>query len=169
MGAPGASGYGAEAMDSIAPPDWDEEGTLVQARAQVRARVEAQVADRGGAPVRWVSAADPAADLEAVAGGGDGIVVGSDLSLWRWPPHSLRRLSDLLRERHGLLVFVEPTAGFGWRRPIQLLGRRYRRDIPAELRATGLVVTTQVRLWNGPYGTYVRGEARHFDSEAIPR
>lgn len=148
-------------MDSTVPPAWDQEGTLAQARAQVRARAEAQAADRGVA-VLWLRGRAPASDLEAVAGAEVGVVVGSDLSLWRWPPASLRRLSEVLRERDGLLVFAEPTAGWGWRRPVQLVGRRYRRDIPAELRAARLSVTTQVRLRHGFIGTYVRGEARHY-------
>lgn len=149
-------------MDSMAPPSWYQEGTLAQARAQVRARAAAQAADRGGVNVIWLRAPNPIADLESVAGGEAGIVVGSDLKLWRWSPASLRRLSGALRERDGLLVFAEPTADWGWRRPLQLLGRRYRRDIPAELRAVGFSVTTQVRLRHGVIGTYVRGEARHF-------
>ncbi len=148
-------------MDSTAPPAWDQEGTLAQARAQVRARAEAQAADRG-VTVLWLRHRGPTSDLEAIAGGQAGLVVGSDLSLWRWPPASLKRLCSVLRERNGLLVFAEPTAGWGWRRPLQLMGRRYRRDIPAELRAAGLSVTTQVRLRHGFIGTYVRGEARHF-------
>lgn len=150
-------------MDATAPtPPWDQEGTLAQARAQVRARAELQAADRGAATVIWLQAESAASDLGAVAASGTGSVVGADLSLWRWPSTSLRQLSDLLRERNGLLVFIEPTAGFGWRGAIQLIGRRYRRDVPAELRAAGFIVTTQVRLCHGLYGTYVRGEARHF-------
>lgn len=151
--------------DPIAPepPAWDQEGTLAEARAQVRVRVEFHVADRGAAAPLWLSDRRSAADLEAIAAIGTGVVVASDLKLWRWPTTSVRRLSDLLRQRSGLLVFIEPTAGLGWRRALQLAGRRYRRDMPAELRDAGFVVTTQVRLWNGPYGTYVRGEARHFD------
>lgn len=157
-------------METITPPAWDQEGTLAEARAQVRSRVEFHLsnphADRPDATYFWLSGGTPASDLDAVAGSRTGVVVGSDLSLWRWPATSLRRLSDLLRERNGLLVFVEPTAGLGWRRALQLAGRRYRRDIPAELRAAGLSVTTQVRLRHGLIGTYVRGEARHFDRQA---
>ncbi|MDH3299897.1 MAG: hypothetical protein OES24_05260 [Acidimicrobiia bacterium] len=111
----------------------------------------------------WLQARNPTADLESVAGAEAGIVVGSDLKLWCWPAGSLRRLSDVLRERDGLLVLAEPTADWGWRRPLQVFGRRYRRDIPAELRTVGFSVTTQVRLRHGVIGTYVRGEARHFD------
>lgn len=148
---------------ALEPPAWDQEGTLAEAIAQVRVRVDCHVADRGAAGPLWLSDRDPAADLEAIAGLGTGVVAASDLKLWRWPVTSLRRLSDLLRDVDGLLVFVEPTAGMGWRRALQLAGRRYRRDIPAELRAAGFVVTTQVRLGHGAIGTYVRGEARHFD------
>lgn len=149
------------ALDST--PPWDQEGRLVQARAQVRSRVAAQVADRPDAVAMWLGAGSSARDLELVARAGTGLIVGSDLELWRWPPVSLRRLSEALRERRGLLVFLEPTADWGWRRPVQLLGRRYRRDIPADLRAAGFSVTTQVRLRHGVIGTYVRGEARHYD------
>lgn len=84
--------------------------------------------------------------------------------LWQWPEASVRSLSELLCRRRGLLVFIEPTAGVGLRRALQLPVRRYRRDLPAELRANGLSVTTQVRLRHGLIGTYVRGEARHFRS-----
>lgn len=153
-------------MHTTAPmPGWDREGTLAQARAQVRRRVDDHALDRRAATVIWLQAGSPTGDLELVANGGTGVVVGSDSSLWRWSAASLRRMSDLLRERDGLLVFVEPTAGLGWRRLLQLTGTRYRRDIPAELRAAGFSVTTQVRLRHGLIGTYVRGEARHFDGK----
>lgn len=158
------TGGGAGGSVALGPtPAWDQEGTLAQARAQVRHRVEAQAAGRGDATIIWLGAGGPAADTDAISGSGTGVVVASDLRLWRWPEASLPRLSAVLRERDGLLVFIEPTAGLGWRRALQLAGKRYRRDLPAELRAAGFTVTTQVRLWNGPYGTYVRGEARHFD------
>ncbi len=145
-------------------PPWDQEGTFTEARAQVRSRVAAQADGRGDVTVVWLRGVDAAGELEEISRAGVGVVVGSDLSLWRSPQAFLRPLSDILRELEGLLVFIEPTAGLGWRRAVQLLGRRFRRDIPAELRAAGFIVTTQVRLWDGLHGTYVRGEARHFSA-----
>lgn len=146
-------------------PSWDQETTLGGARDQVRRRVEEQAARRNVA-ARWIGGVDPAAELDTIRGLGRGVVVGSEMALWRWSPDALARLCELVRELDGLLVFIEPTAGLGWRRLLQLPGRRYRRDIPAELRAAGFIVTTQVRLRHGGYGTYVRGEARHIASVA---
>ncbi len=99
----------------------------------------------------------------AIEEAGSGVVVGTDFRLWRWPAPMLVRLSEQIRLQDGLLVFIEPTAGLGLRRLGQLLFRCYRRDLPADLRAAGLIVTTQVRLRDGIVGTFVRGEARHFD------
>lgn len=152
-------------MATAATPAWDQETTLSGARDQVGRRVEEQAAERT-VEAHWIGVVDPVAELEAIRRLGRGAVVGSEMALWRWPTVALTHLSDLVRELDGVIVFIEPTAGLGWRRLIQLLGRRYRRDIPAELRAAGFIVTTQVRLRNGGYGTYVRGEAQHFASSA---
>lgn len=148
-------------MASAITPAWDQEGTLAQATAQIRERVEEQATARA-TDVHWVVSTNPATDMAAIDGLGSGLVVGSEMVLWRWPSAALAELSALLRDRGGLLVFIEPTAGLGWRRAMQLLGRKYHRDVPAELRAAGFSVTTQVRLRHGFIGTYVRGEARHF-------
>ena len=133
------------------------------ARAQVRHRA-AQHATARGVDAHWLDGGPAEEALRAVEGLGQKIVIGSDLVLWMWRERDLRRLSDLLRYRRGLLVFIEPTAGLGLRRPAQLVGKRYRRDLPAELRSAGFSVTTQVRLHHGLLGTYVRGEAQHFES-----
>ncbi len=154
-------------MPTESTPAWDQEGTLTEARRQVRERVVDQAARRGVAP-HWLTGADPAAEIHLIDGLGAKAVVGSDLSLWRWPTAALEALSRQLRDRRGLLVFIEPTAGVGWRRAFQLTGRRYRLDIPAELRASGFSVTTQMRLRHGPIGTYVRGEAQHFQHSPRP-
>ena len=171
----------ARPVSSNATLAWDQEGDLDQARAQIARRAEEQAAVRGSGDVMWLSVDDPAtqvATLTEVAGdrSGEGQaenigpVIVADLVLWSWTDGELNQLAELVRERGGLLLFTEPTAGLGWRRVAQQLGRKfferrrghhYRRDVPAELRALGLIVGTQVRLTHGWAGDYVRGEARH--------
>jgi len=147
--------------DDVTPP-WDQETTLERARDQVVRRVDEQATSRG-VDRHWLSGDDLTVQLAAIERLGGGAVVGSDMVLWRWSPAALNQLSAQLRRRDGLLVYLEPTAGLGLRRAMQLLGRRYRQDVPAALRGAGLIVTTQVRLRHGVIGTFVRGEARHFD------
>jgi hypothetical protein len=101
--------------------------------------------------------------------------VVADCVLWSWPPAHVARLARVLEasERDGWqrLLFLEPTAGLGWRDRIQRhnpafwrrrYGHDFRRDIPAELRSHGLTVTTTVRFREGPVRHYVVGEARHY-------
>lgn len=160
---------------------WDQEGDLVEARQQVRAQAATRAGGQNSPRLVRLSSGDPRRGLAAIeahdAGGGSadgpaGPVVVADTVLWDWSDADLRRLSDLLRARKGLLVFIEPTAGLAARRIAQRLGRRrlrrrlghdFERDVPAELRSAGFIVTTQVRLQHGRVGDYVRGEARHFD------
>lgn len=149
-------------MAADVTPPWDQETTLERARDQVIRRVDEQATTRG-VDRHWLSGADPIVELAAMERLGSGAVVGSDMVLWNWSPTALNQLSAQLRRQAGLLVYLEPTAGLGLRRAIQLLGRRYRQDVPSALRSAGLIVTTQVRLRHGVIGTFVRGEARHFD------
>ena len=151
---------------------------MVQARLQVEAQVAMRGEQRSVAQPIWLTA-DAEAGLaalslvvDAAAELAPGCVVGSRMVLWQWSNDELQRLSDLLARADGLLVFIEPTAGLPARHFAQRLARRwltdrrgynYGRDIPADLRSTGLVVTTQVRLRDRILGDYVRGEARHFD------
>jgi hypothetical protein len=149
-------------MAADVTPPWDQETTLERARDQVVRRVDEQATTRGVGH-HWLSGADLTVELAAIERLGSGAVVGSDMVLWSWSPTALNQLSAQLRRQDGLLVYLEPTAGLGLRRAMQLLGRRYRQDVPAALRSAGLIVTTQVRLRHGVIGTFVRGEARHFD------
>ena len=156
---------------SHAVPAWDREGDLEQARAQVSERVTLHDAEDWGDQFWLVADENPQTQINKIAGMGPKPVVGSDMVLWTWPPAALADLSAAVEEAGGIVVFLEPTAGLGLRRAAQIaaggLFRRtrahdYRRDIPAELRAAGFIVTTQVRLRNRVVGDYVRGEARHF-------
>ncbi len=90
--------------------------------------------------------------------------------LWSpsWDQRALARLYAGLGERR--LVFVEPTAGLGWRRVVQRLlsplwSRRlshtFDRDVVGELREAGFVIITLDRFALGAGGlrTYAFGEA----------
>lgn len=146
--------------DDVTPP-WDQEAAVDQARRQVVSRVGEQASGRGVEPY-WLRGTDVDGELAAIERLGGGVVVGSEMTLWRWPSGALTRLSAQLRIQDGVLIFLEPTAGLGLRRAAQLLRRRYRRDIPADLRSAGFIVTTQIRMHHGVVADYVRGEARHF-------
>ncbi|MEO7556122.1 MAG: hypothetical protein ABIV94_05905 [Acidimicrobiales bacterium] len=113
----------------------------------------------------------PAA-LPALAASGerfDSIV--SVLQLCRAPElaATVATLRVLLEER-GRLLFIEPTAGGGATGAGQRLlaarapaGGRFARDVPAALRAGGLVVTDCDRLtlpMRWPWRTFVAGSAR---------
>ena len=98
--------------------------------------------------------------------------VVAELVLWRWAPDAVGDLAKRM-EPGTALVFLEPTADLGWRRLVHRLGRvalrvRYghdfEADVPAALRAAGLVVTTTDRFGLGPMGirSYVWGVAEHF-------
>lgn len=100
------------------------------------------------------------------------VCVTADLVLWRVEQQDLDALADALRPDRTLL-FLEPTADLGWRRFVHRFGRplwrlrtghHFETDVPAMLRAAGLVVTTTDRFAIGYRGvkTYVWGEARHF-------
>lgn len=101
-------------------------------------------------------------------------VVAADFVLWRWTDADL---IDLVRRlpSAAVLVFLEPTADFGWRRlvhrifrlPIRLaLGHHFEADVPARLRAAGLDVTTTDRFDLGPADlrSYVWGRAERISS-----
>ncbi len=99
--------------------------------------------------------------------------VVAEFVLWRWSPEALADLSVGIGP-DTTLVFLEPTADLGWRRLLHrvarpALRRRYGHDfevdVPAALRAAGLVVTTTDRFGLGPMGvrSYVWGVAEHFD------
>ena len=98
--------------------------------------------------------------------------VTADFVLWRLGQSELDALAAALVPDRTLL-FLEPTADLGWRRLIHRFGRplwrlrlghHFEADVPAMLRAAGLVVTTTDRFAIGGRGikTYVWGEARHF-------
>ena len=98
-------------------------------------------------------------------------VVVADMILWQWDDASLRELADGLAPG-AALVFCEPTADLGWRRTVHRVGQRrwrsilkhnFESDVPARLRATGLIVTTMDRFSIGPLGirSYVWGQAEH--------
>lgn len=119
------------------------------------------------------------AELEAVAGRVRAIV--ADTVLWSWSSGQWSQVAEVIR-RSGpnspiRLLFLEPTAGLGWRDRIQridpgLLRRRhghdFGRDIPAELRCHGLTVTSAIRFREGPVRHYVVGEARHYEHRDQP-
>lgn len=101
----------------------------------------------------------------------DATFVLADMVLWRWDEDSLLALADWLQPGM-VLFFLEPTAELGWRRalhrlarlPIRLLLRHhFEADVPASLRAAGLVVTTVDRFSVGSAGwrSYVWGAAEH--------
>ncbi len=101
--------------------------------------------------------------------------VVADMVLWRLDEVSLRALADRL-EPGASLVFLEPTADIGWRQalhrllrlPFRLMLRHdFEADVPAALRAAGLVVTTTDRFNLGPGGirSYVWGEAEHISAD----
>ncbi len=103
--------------------------------------------------------------------------VVADTVLWTWDERSLADLGSILMSTGTKLAFVEPTAGLGLRHRVQLMagpmlsrrGRhRHHRDIPAELRLAGLVVTTAVRFRDG-IGHYVWGEARSYSHPITSR
>lgn len=113
------------------------------------------------------------AELEAVAERVRAIV--ADSVLWSWSSGQWSQLAGVVR-RSGpsspiRLLFLEPTAGLGWRDRVQRsnprfwrrrYGHEFGRDIPAELRSHGLTVTTTVRFREGPVRHYVVGEARYY-------
>lgn len=95
--------------------------------------------------------------------------------LWSWPSGAVAQLAQVLRasdpDGPQRLLFLEPTAGLGWRDRVQRsnprfwrrrYGHEFGRDIPAELRSHGLTVTTTVRFREGPVRHYVVGEARYY-------
>jgi hypothetical protein len=103
-------------------------------------------------------------------------VVIADLVLWRWDEASVRSLAKQLPPG-ALLVFVEPTADLGWRRGVHrmtknlwwaALRHNFESDVPARLRAAGLLVTTTDRFSVGPAGikSYVWGIAEHMQPSA---
>ncbi len=129
--------------------------------------------------VLHASGARSLAELEPAADRVRDVV--ADCVLWSWPSAYLAQLARILEasERDGWqrLLFLEPTAGLGWRDRIQRrnagfwhrrYGHDFRRDIPAELRSHGLTVTTTVRFREGPVRHYVVGEARHYGHMGRP-
>ncbi len=97
--------------------------------------------------------------------------VVADMVLWCWDDASLEALADRLPPG-AALVFCEPTADLGWRRAIHRMAKNiwrlalrhnFESDVPARLRAAGLLVTTTDRFSIGPMGTrsYVWGQAEH--------
>lgn len=104
--------------------------------------------------------------------------VVADMVLWRWDRPTLEALADLLAPE-AVLVFVEPTAELGWRRvvhrvtaqPTRLVRRRhFNADVPANLRTSGLVVTTLDRFSLGPagLGSYAWGQAERITAQSPP-
>ncbi len=149
--------------------------------AGARHRVEAAVAERcrkldlptdedGGAVVRLTAKRSFASQQHLISA--DTACVVADLVLWRWNSSDLDGLAAALGP-DAVLAFVEPTADLGWRRVLHrlarplfrlVLGHHFQADVPAALRASGLVVTTTDRFGTGPLDlrSYVWGEARHF-------
>jgi len=124
----------------------------------------------GAAVAVEVSDVTPA-QLVAVGDRFDTIVSVLQLSLLEHLGPTLRALATLLGD-DGMLLFLEPTAAGGFTVQAQRLlatparlvtGRRPHRDVPAMLRAGGLVVTDLDRFslnlpW--PYRSFVQGVAR---------
>lgn len=144
-------------LDQLRPP-----ADLAEARARLRA---AATAEAGDGPIAHV------ADLGA---GGEptleAAVLVADCVLWRADDAAVDRLVAAVEAR-AVLLFLEPTAELGWRRLVQwlatplwlrLVGHHFGSDVPARLRATGLLVTDVDRFELGLGGvrSYVAGRAR---------
>jgi len=113
---------------------------------------------------------DPA-DFEwpPVDAGSEADVLVADTVLWAATWLQLRNLAARI-EGDRVLHYLEPTAELGWRRAVhrigrplchRLVGHHFERDIPADLRAAGLVVTEMTRFGTGPgqLWSYVIGRA----------
>lgn len=155
------SGYRAPTMiESHLAPD-----SLAAARARIDERVGQQAAR--GLEVVELGPDAPAAELARIPSGPACVV--SELRLWAWSETDRRALADALGP-HGMLLFLEPTADLGWRRAVHRLFRRpirsrlghhFEADVPAGLRAVGLLVGTADRFPLGRLGlgSYVWGRA----------
>ncbi|MGF1598616.1 MAG: hypothetical protein ACFCVK_17095 [Acidimicrobiales bacterium] len=113
--------------------------------------------------------ADPDGVLDGIDTDPDAAVLAVTV-LWSpaWSSADLGALAARLGP--GRLLFVEPTAGLGWRRVLQralapvfrrLLGHDFDRDVPAELRRAGFLVTAVDRFHTDRAGilSYAYGEA----------
>ena len=108
----------------------------------------------------------PAGDLSTV-------VFVAELCLPHWTPSALAALAERLRPE-GRLLFVEPVCGTGFAYALQRMfnpaaqarwGYGFSRDIPAELRQTGLTVTSVDRFFVDPVPTvftFAAGDARFY-------
>lgn len=137
-----------------------------------RARLGARAGSASGGAIRLPTPepADfewPPVD-EADTPGTGGVVV-ADTVLWAATWLQLRNLAAAI-DQGRVLHFLEPTAELGWRRAVHwagrsawpgLVGHHFERDIPADLRAAGLVVTEVTRFGTGPaqIWSYVIGQA----------
>lgn len=159
-------------MDSfLGPTDLDGARYRVEAAVAERCRkLDLPTEDGDGAVVRLAAKRSFASQRDLIST--DTACVVADLVLWRWSPSDLDELAESLAP-DTVLVFVEPTADLGWRRLVHriarpllrvALGHHFEADVPAALRAAGLVVTTTDRFGTGPLRirSYVWGEARHF-------
>ncbi len=150
--------------------------------AEARERVQAAAKERCGRLGRGESAI---ARLSGKRFGDEKMItaqtgaVVADMVLWRWDDASLRALADRLPPG-AALVFCEPTADLGWRRALHRMTKNiwrvsirhnFEADVPARLRAAGLLVTTTDRFSTGPMGirSYVWGQAEHLLPGAQPQ
>lgn len=154
--------------DHRAPTD------LASVVARVRVDAAGEAVPLAGEPEIVVTlGAEPAPSLDRITAGTACVV--AELVLWRWPLEALIELAARLRPDR-VLYFVEPTADLGWRQAFHVAGRRWCQgrwghhflsDVPAALRATGLVLTTADRFTLGPLGvrSYVWGRAEHIEGQ----
>lgn len=148
--------------------------SLAAAREQVESRVSVFLSqgDLAQNPVVVrLGGGDPESELAAIDGENLTCVV-ADFVLWKpaWKPEHFTQLSQALLP-DGVIVFIEPTATYGWRRHVhrrtqsmmrQRLGYDFEKDVPAELRRGGVRLTTVDRFELGRTESYVWGQAQHF-------
>lgn len=142
---------------------------LASARARLRAAAgrlagAGAVFDLAGSSADRGSGGAPWPEIDPVVA-----VIVADSVLWRTGPRQLEALASALGPQRSLL-FLEPTADLGWRRVAHRVGRPlWRRvaghdfecDVPAVLRAAGLVVVDLNRFGVGRAGvrSYALGRA----------
>lgn len=141
---------------------------LVETQRNLRAPDRSTVVELGSG--------HPDRELDRI--GPDTVAVVADCVLWdeRWSVDHLARLArdDSAHNSAGTrarwLVFVEPVIDLGWRAALARrlaardrgrYGHHFTRDLPRDLRAAGLTVTTVVRFDVDRRLTYAWGEARH--------
>ncbi len=125
----------------------------------------------GKTGVARLGSGSPAEELAKIDVDQVGCVV-ADFVLWhpKWEPQHFEQLSEILRPQ-GRVVFLEPVATYGWRRRLhRRMQARFRRDlrydfekdVPADLRRSGLILTTVDRFDLARTQSYAWGQAQHF-------